>query len=108
MTPKTDSDSLYWQRQRKIKLKQHPLCEPCLYRTHLVSATVAELVIPPGEHHYGPLVRLVSMCEPCHRVWLEAAALGDQPLIKGCDEHGYPLDPRHPCYGHPHIKPPRT
>jgi hypothetical protein len=105
MTPKTDSDSLYWQRQRKIKLKQHPLCEPCLYRTHLVSATVAELVIPPGEGHYGPLVRLMSMCEPCHRVWLEAAALGDQPLIKGCDEHGYPLDPRHPCYGHPHVKP---
>jgi hypothetical protein len=50
----------------------------------------------PGGEAYPPLEGLRSLCASCHNHKTRYEQLGAEPPIRGCDIHGYPLDPLHP------------
>lgn len=90
-----------WQRLRKLKLQQNPLCETCLQQQRIVPATVVDHVIAvkAGGDPYPALDKLCSQCASCHnRKTRIVEQQGGELSIKGCDEFGYPLDPRHPWH----------
>ncbi len=90
-----------WQRLRRLKLRTNPLCEDCMRSyTRLEPAAAVDHIIPinSGGDAYPPLEDLRSLCASCHNTKTRAEQLGRSPPIKGCDVHGYPLDPRHPWY----------
>jgi 5-methylcytosine-specific restriction enzyme A len=91
-----------WLRLRRMKLAVNPLCEPCLNQQRIVPAVAVDHIIAvkaPGGEAYPALDRLMSCCASCHnRKTRVVEQLGAELTIKGCDEFGYPLDPRHPWY----------
>jgi 5-methylcytosine-specific restriction enzyme A len=91
-----------WQQLRRMKLAVNPLCEPCLKLQRIVPAVAVDHLIavkaPRGEA-YPALDRLMSCCASCHnRKSRIVEQMGKELTVKGCDENGYPLDPRHPWY----------
>jgi 5-methylcytosine-specific restriction protein A len=91
-----------WQRLRRRKLQEHPLCEACLRVGRIEPATAVDhrLAIAAGGDQYPPLADLASLCARCHNAKTRAEQLGETNwLYKGCDAFGYPLDPNHPWYG---------
>jgi 5-methylcytosine-specific restriction protein A len=90
-----------WQRLRRYKLQQQPLCESCLQFGLIVVATVVDHRTPinAGGEPFPETDKLASLCDQCHNVKSRAEQLGETDwLHKGCDVFGYPLDPRHPWY----------
>jgi 5-methylcytosine-specific restriction enzyme A len=94
-----------WQRLRRMKLQVNPLCETCPKQNRVEPATTVDHLIAvkaPGGEAYPPLSRLRSQCTSCHnrktRIVEQLGRDLDDLPIKGCDEFGYPLDPRHPWY----------
>jgi 5-methylcytosine-specific restriction enzyme A len=88
-----------WQRLRKHKLQQQPLCELCLDGGLVVPAnTVDHLVaIKKGGDPFPPLYALLSLCASCHSTKTrQIEQLGRKFLYRGCDINGMPLDPDHP------------
>jgi 5-methylcytosine-specific restriction endonuclease McrA len=61
-------NSRAWQRLRRVKLQDTPLCESCSALGRLVPATVVDhrLPISSGGDAFPTLDELMSMCEPCH------------------------------------------
>jgi 5-methylcytosine-specific restriction protein A len=91
MTTPRPYDTRAWRRLSARKLAAFPLCEPCWRRGYVEPAVLVHHVehIADGGALIVHLDQLVSMCVRCHN---ETHAGG----IKGCDLHGYPLDPNHP------------
>jgi 5-methylcytosine-specific restriction enzyme A len=90
-----------WLRLRRAKLRENPLCEPCLKQKRIEPAVAVDHIIPvkaPGGQAYPALDWLMSMCASCHNRKTRGEQLGKDLIIRGCDIHGYPLDPRHPWY----------
>src|SRR5262245_20827350 len=90
-----------WQRLRRMKLRQNPLCEQCLRQGRLEVAVVVDhiVAVSAGGDTYPPLDGLMSCCTSCHnRKTRIVEQQGKELTVKGCDERGYPLDPRHPWY----------
>jgi len=90
-----------WQRLRRMKLRENPLCEPCLKQKRIVPAVAVDHIIPvkaPGGQAFPALDWLMSCCAACHNRKTRGEQLGKELPIKGCDIYGYPLDPRHPWY----------
>ena len=84
-----------WRRLRLAQLATHPLCASCLSMGRTTPATVcnhADKDAKATEEGFfaGPFT---SECAPCH----------DGPIQKqerrghiiGCDESGWPIDPKH-------------
>jgi 5-methylcytosine-specific restriction endonuclease McrA len=57
-----------WQRLRRHKLREHPLCEYCLNVGKLEVATVVDHIVPisRGGDPYPPLDHLMSCCASHH------------------------------------------
>lgn len=89
-----------WQRLRRLKLAEHPLCQACLQVGRIEPATVVDHRTPikRGGDPFPHLDRLASLCEGCHNAKTRAEQMGEDWLRKGCDIFGYPLDPNHPWY----------
>jgi 5-methylcytosine-specific restriction enzyme A len=89
-----------WQRLRRHKLREHPLCQACLQVGRIEPATVVDHRTPikRGGNPYPPLEQLASLCVGCHNGKTRAEQWGEDYFRKGCDIFGYPLDPDHPCY----------
>ena len=93
-----------WQRLRRAKLRECPLCEACLQRLGRVEPGVAvdhRVPIANGGLPYPPLDELASLCVSCHNQKTRHEQLGKEltpKVIKGCDAHGNPLDPNHSWY----------
>jgi len=90
-----------WQELRRIKLQNYPLCEQCMKQGRLEVATVVDhnVGVSAGGNPFPPLEELTSLCERCHnRKTRVHDQLGQELIDKGCDERGYPLDPRHPFF----------
>ena len=90
-----------WQRLRKLKLQQHPLCESCLQVGRIEPAVAVDhrKPIKSGGAPFPALDQLASLCVRCHNAKTRAEQDGeDNWLVKGCDIFGYPLDPNHPWY----------
>ena len=82
---------------RKLQLQRSPLCVLCKAEGKVVAAEVVDHV----ERHGGDVNRfwntqnLQSLCVTCHD---QKTRDERRPFARGCDEFGWPLDPRHPCY----------
>jgi 5-methylcytosine-specific restriction enzyme A len=87
-----------WQRLRRAKLREHPLCEACLQVGRIEVATVVDhrVAITAGGDPYPPLDKLASLCARCHNAKTRCEHVGKDYMRKGCDVFGYPLDPNHP------------
>jgi 5-methylcytosine-specific restriction protein A len=87
-----------WQRLRRQKLQQHPLCEACLQLGHIEPAVAVDHRTPinAGGAPYPPLEKLASLCASCHNAKTRSEQLGENFMTKGCDVFGMPLDPNHP------------
>jgi 5-methylcytosine-specific restriction protein A len=88
-----------WQRLRKLKLQERPLCGACLQVGRIESAVVVDhrVRIKGGGDPFPALDQLASLCARCHNTKTRAEQAGEENwLVKGCDVFGYPLDPNHP------------
>src|SRR5215510_10954341 len=89
-----------WQRLRRMKLREHPLCEACLAQGRIEPASAVDhrVRVTAGGNPYPVLDQLASLCASCHNSKTRAEQAGEDWLQKGCDVRGYPLDPAHPWY----------
>ena len=89
-----------WQRLRRAKLSERPLCETCERRgLKVIAGHVDHVVsIASGGHAFPSMDGLRSLCPPCHSIKTNALdrSGGKGIAIKGCDVNGLPLDPDHP------------
>jgi 5-methylcytosine-specific restriction endonuclease McrA len=84
--------SKQWRAIRQQVLDREPLCRDCAARGLVTVATEVDHIA--GDTADNRLEALMPLCKPCHS-HKTACELAGVPL-KGCDVHGYPLDPRHP------------
>lgn len=91
-----------WQRLRRRKLSETPLCETCTARGELIIASHVDHIvsIKSGGDAFPTIDGLRSLCPPCHSIKTNALdrAGGKGGGVKGCDENGLPLDPDHAFY----------
>lgn len=90
-----------WQKLRRLKLQQNTLCEVCIEQGRLEVAIAVDHIkaINDGGDPFPPLDQLRSLCVRCHnRKTRIVEQQGKQLTVKGCDEHGMPLDPKHAWY----------
>jgi 5-methylcytosine-specific restriction protein A len=91
--------SAKWQRTRAAYLQKHPLCEPCLRLNKVEAAVEVDHIVPVSKG--GPptlAINLQSVCKPCHIAKTAAEQAGmdwRKHELRGCDEHGMPIDPEH-------------
>jgi 5-methylcytosine-specific restriction protein A len=88
-----------WQRLRKQKLQDRPLCELCLKIGRVEPAAAVDhlVAIKAGGEPYPPLYALMSLCTSCHNTKTRVVEqLGREFAVRGCDVNGMPLDPNHP------------
>jgi 5-methylcytosine-specific restriction protein A len=92
-----------WQRLRKYKLQQNPLCEACLQLGYIEPAVAVDhrKPISAGGELYPAIEKLASLCERCHNMKTRYEQLGEAYMRKGCDVFGRPLDPDHAWYKEP-------
>ncbi len=88
-----------WGRLRRLKLQVNPLCQSCLQLGRIEAATAVDhrKPISAGGEPFPALDGLASLCASCHNTKTRAEQMGEENwLHKGCDVHGFPLDPNHP------------
>ena len=82
-----------WQQRRREQLRRFPLCCFCERAGLITAASVADHIQP----HRGDLKLfagpLQSLCPTCHSG--RKQQLEKSGHVRGCDEAGLPLDPRH-------------
>lgn len=92
-----------WQRLRKAKLSESPLCETCERRGRKVEAQHVDhiVAIAAGGPAFPSMDGLRALCASCHSIKTNALdrSGGKGIAIKGCDVNGLPLDPDHPFWG---------
>jgi 5-methylcytosine-specific restriction enzyme A len=104
LTKRVDRGSRDWaqlnvSRKRRAHQLRHvqPLCEMCLARGQITSATVADHVEPHrGNWNKFRLGRLQSLCKQCHDS--RKQSFEHRGYAPGVGLDGMPLDSRHPCY----------
>ncbi len=85
-----------WRRQSRAFLARNPLCKMCDAAGRTTLARVVDHKVP---HHgdealfWDELGNWQGLCKPCHDG--VKAELEKTGTLRGCDEHGRPLDPRH-------------
>ena len=98
-----------WQRVRRLKLQQAPLCEACLQVGEIVPAVAVDHRKPITEEGrakrsaaeaFPPLDALASLCAAHHNAKTRAEQCGEDYMRKGCDIFGRPNDPDHPWNNH--------
>ena len=85
-----------WKKLRKSKLRMDPMCACCKRVDKLEHATRVDHIKPINQGG-DPWAwdNLQSLCESCHNSTKQAQDKGGDGLMRGCDEHGRPLDPHH-------------
>ena len=79
-----------WQRLRRLKLREHPLCQACLQVGRIEPAVAVDHRVPikRGGDPFPHLEQLASLCESCHNAKTRAEQMGEDWLRKGCDIFG--------------------
>lgn len=89
-----------WQRLRRLKLSEAPLCETCEDQGKITPALDVDhrVAIKAGGPAFPEIDGLRSLCHSCHSIKTNALDRrgGKGIAIKGCDVNGLPLDPAHP------------
>jgi 5-methylcytosine-specific restriction protein A len=78
-----------WRNRRRIQLSERPLCEECLKRNTIASATVADHN-PPHNGVWAAFIAgpLRSLCKPCHDTIAQREQKGER--LGGVDATGRP------------------
>ena len=85
-----------WRIRARRQLREHPLCNKCLQRGHVVPATVADHVTPHrGDQQAFWFGQLQSLCAPCHSRFKQIEEV--HGYSTDIDADGWPIDPRHPA-----------
>jgi 5-methylcytosine-specific restriction protein A len=96
-------DTAAWQKARSLQLKREPLCLLCMARGKLIPATEVDHIVRITDGGAPTLpVNLQSLCRPCHEGKSYAEQKGKdwrKHELRGCDEHGMPIDPEHAWQG---------
>lgn len=91
-----------WQRLRKVKLADRPLCQACERRGLVVDACHVDhmLAIAAGGDAFPAIDGLMSLCHRCHSEKTSAMdrAGGNGLRFKGVGPDGLPIDPDHPFF----------
>ena len=87
-----------WQKLRRRKLRQQPLCERCEAQGKLTPAQDVDHIKPisNGGEAFPALDGLAALCHSCHAVKTRDDERG---VVRGAGADGLPLDPEHPWYG---------
>jgi len=86
----------YWQRRRRLQLREHPLCKFCADRGAVVRASVVDHLKPHrGDWNLFVLGELQSLCADCHDKHKRYIEIRGHSIEVGDD--GWPLDPNHPA-----------
>jgi 5-methylcytosine-specific restriction enzyme A len=86
-------DGAAWRKLRALVLHEQPLCPDCRDQGLLIPAT--EVDHQDNDPSNNSRDNLVGLCKPHHSAKTMAELHGRKPKVKGCDEHGNPLDPHH-------------
>ena len=83
-----------WQKIRKIKITNNPLCESCANHDidRLANVVHHIIAIEKAPELRLTMSNLMSLCAECHE------SLHGRLIIKGCDINGLPIDAKHPWY----------
>lgn len=89
-----------WKSLRDAQLRKQPLCE-C--RLHAGRTARAEVVDHKIAHRgdsalFFDATNLQSLAKQCHDSWKQALERSGKDEIRGGDETGQPLDPKHHWY----------
>ena len=86
-----------WQKRRAHQLRLEPLCQMCLNRGRITTATVVDHVEP---HKDDPIRfwtgKVQSLCASCHSG--PKASIEKRGYDRAIGPDGCPLDLRHPVY----------
>jgi 5-methylcytosine-specific restriction endonuclease McrA len=76
-------DTRRWQRLRKHKLREHPLCEACLQIGQIEPAIAVDhrVRIATGGEPYPALEGLASLCARHHNAKTRAEQMGEENYI---------------------------
>lgn len=89
-----------WQRLRRAKLSEQPLCETCELLGKITPALDVDHIvsIKSGGPAFPEMNGLRALCHSCHSIKTTALDRrgGKGVAIRGCDVNGLPLDPAHP------------
>ncbi|MDP1650398.1 MAG: HNH endonuclease signature motif containing protein [Rubrivivax sp.] len=77
-----------WRKLRALVLTQQPLCNECKAQGYIVPAVEVDHRDDNPANNLRD--NLVGLCKMHHGQRTRGVS------VKGCDEHGRPLDPRHP------------
>jgi 5-methylcytosine-specific restriction protein A len=78
-----------WQRVRRAKLTDSPLCEHHLARGETVAATEVDHIVRASRGGaWFDADNLQSLCKPCHS--RKTAAEDGKRVVTGCDVNGIP------------------
>ncbi len=88
-------DRQRWRRERRLFLRQNPLCRLCREAGRVAGATVVDHIEP---HKGNPRLfwswtNWQPLCKPCHDGTKKQQE--GSGALRGCDEDGNPLDPEH-------------
>jgi 5-methylcytosine-specific restriction endonuclease McrA len=80
-----------WQRVRRLKLQEHPLCQACLQVGKIEPAAAVDHRTPikRGGDPFPELEQLASLCARCHNQKTRCEQTGEDYLRKGCDVFGH-------------------
>ena len=86
-----------WQRLRRHKLREDPLCEVCLKVGFIEPAVAVDHIQPlkAGGVPYPGLAELASLCASHHNLKTRGEQLGRTlapKVVNGCDVDGRPLN----------------
>jgi 5-methylcytosine-specific restriction enzyme A len=84
-----------WRTLRARYLRQHPLCVMCEARGYTVAAHVVDHIVRhegTRDPKFWAWSNLQALCARCHNSVKQQ--LDRKGWARGCDEHGWPLDPR--------------
>lgn len=86
-----------WKALREAQLRKQPLCECRLHAGRTVKAEVVDhkLAHRGDSKLFFDAHNLQSLAKQCHDSWKQALERSGTDAIQGCDEQGFPLDPKH-------------
>ena len=88
-------DRKAWKRKARTQLAHHPLCAYCLQDGLVISAQVADHIVPhKNDAHAFFYGALQSLCKACHDGSKQREEHNGFRLDIGPD--GFPIDQRHP------------
>jgi 5-methylcytosine-specific restriction endonuclease McrA len=87
-----------WKRLRKHQLAKQPFCQCPHHIGGRMPATVADHITPHrgDQRLFWDPNNIQSLAASCHDSFKKSQERGGAGFLKGCDEHGIPLDPSHP------------